>query len=58
MIFGDDSGSCMFWEFIDFGIVEYVGMGVYEYVGVGLIMSVICCEFECLDEFMVKFYKM
>lgn len=43
-IMGDDSGSRMFWEFIDPGIAEYAGMGVYEYQGAGLIMSVLCCE--------------
>lgn len=43
-IMGDDSGSRMFWEFIDPGIAEYAGMGVYEYQGAGVMMSVLCCE--------------
>lgn len=43
-IVGDDSGSRMFWEFIDPGIAEYAGMGCYEYQGTGLIMSVLCCQ--------------
>jgi predicted Zn-dependent peptidase len=42
-ILGDDSGSRMFWEFIDSGRAESAGMGSYEYYGTGLIMSVIYC---------------
>lgn len=42
-ILGDDSGSRMFWEFIDSGRAESAGMGSYEFAGSGLIMSVIYC---------------
>lgn len=42
-ILGDDSGSRMFWEFIDSGRAESAGMGSYEYHGSGLVMSVIYC---------------
>lgn len=43
-ILGDDSGSRMYWEFIDSGVAEYAGMGAYEYQGMGVLMSVLCCE--------------
>ncbi len=42
-ILGDDSGSRMFWEFIDSGRAESAGMGSYEYDGSGFVMSVIYC---------------
>lgn len=42
-ILGDDSGSRMYWEFIDPGLAESAGMGNYEFQGAGLMMSVIYC---------------
>lgn len=42
-ILGDDSGSRMYWEFIDPGLAEYAGMGAYEYQGCGALYSVLCC---------------
>lgn len=42
-ILGDDSGSRMFWEFIDSGRAESAGMGSYEYEGSGFVMSVLFC---------------
>jgi len=45
-IMGDDSGSRMFWEFIDTGLAEYAGMGAYEYDGCGVLLTVLCCAPE------------
>ncbi len=45
-ILGDDSGSRMYWSFIDSGRAESAGMANYEYEGAGLIMTYICCAPE------------
>ena len=42
-ILGDDSGSRMYWEFIDSGLAEAAGMGNYEYDNAGVVMSFLCC---------------
>lgn len=45
-IIGDDSGSRLYWEFLDSGLAESAGMGAYDYQGSGAIMSFICCAPE------------
>lgn len=45
-ILGDDSGSRLYWEFMDSGRAEAAGMGNYEYDGAGLVMSFLCCAPE------------
>lgn len=42
-ILGDNSGSRMFWELLDKGLVEYAEMGSYEYQGTGIMMTFLCC---------------
>ncbi|MGI9515644.1 MAG: M16 family metallopeptidase [Pirellulaceae bacterium] len=42
-ILGDDSGSRMYWEFLDSGRAEAAGMGNHEYDDAGLVMTFICC---------------
>lgn len=49
-IFGDDSGSRMFWEFIDSGRAEYAAMGAYDYEAVGLMMTFLCGAPESTKE--------
>lgn len=49
-ILGDDSGSRIYWEFLDPGLAEAAGMGNYEYDGAGLIMTFICCAPEQAQE--------
>ncbi len=49
-IFGDDSGSRMYWEFIDSGLAEAAGVGNQEYDGAGLIVSYLCCAPEQAQE--------
>lgn len=41
-IFGDDSGSRLFWEFVDTGLAEYAVMGAYEYEQAGILMTFFC----------------
>ncbi len=45
-ILGDDSGSRLYWEFLDSGLAESAGMGAYEYQDNGLILTYICCAPE------------
>lgn len=44
VMFGDESGSRMFWEFLDTGHAESAGMGSSEYEGSGAFMTYICCS--------------
>ncbi len=43
-ILGDDSGSRLYWEFLDSGIAESAGAGAYEYLNNGLMMTYLCCS--------------
>lgn len=43
-IIGDDSGSRLYWEFLDSGLAESAGMASYDYQGSGAIMTYICCS--------------
>ncbi len=38
-IFGDDSGSRLYWELVDPGLVESASLGHYEYQGAGMYFS-------------------
>ena len=49
-IFGDDSGSRMYWEFVDPGKAEYAAMGAYEYEKAGLMMTFLCGSPESTAE--------
>lgn len=48
-IFGDDTGSRLFWEFVDPGKAEFAGVGNYEFVGNGVAFTILCCEPEAMD---------
>lgn len=41
---GDDSGSRMYWELVDSGLVESASLGHYEYQGVGMYYTWLSCE--------------
>jgi len=49
-IFGDDSGSRLYWELIDPGKVESASVGHYEYQGVGMYFTWISCTPEAAQE--------
>lgn len=49
-IFGDDSGSRLYWEFIDTGKAEYAAMGAYEYDQAGVLMTFLCGSPESTEE--------
>ncbi|MCA9230212.1 MAG: insulinase family protein [Planctomycetales bacterium] len=45
-VFGDDSGSRLYWEIVDPGLAESASMGHYEYLGVGMFFSWLSCDPE------------
>jgi predicted Zn-dependent peptidase len=45
-IFGDDSGSRLYWDLIDPGLVESASVGHYEYQGVGMYFTWVSCNPE------------
>lgn len=49
-IFGDDTGSRLFWEFVDPGKAEFAGVGNYEFLGNGVAFTILCCEPEAMEE--------
>jgi predicted Zn-dependent peptidase len=45
-IFGDDSGSRLYWDLVDPGLVESASLGHYEYQGVGMYFTWMSCNPE------------
>lgn len=43
-MFGDDSGSRLYWELVDPGLVESASVGHYEYLGLGMFFLWMSCE--------------
>ncbi len=43
-IVGDDSGSRMYWELVDPGLVESASLGHYDYQGIGMFYTWVSCE--------------
>jgi predicted Zn-dependent peptidase len=52
-IVGDDSGSRLYWEMVDPGLVETASLGHYEYQGVGMLFTWL----SCLPEDAVENYE-
>jgi len=45
-VVGDDSGSRLYWELIDPGLVEHVSLSHCDYLGTGLFMTYLSCAAE------------
>lgn len=45
-ILGDDSGSRLYWELVDPGLVESASLGHYEYQGLGMLFTWLSCAPE------------
>ena len=45
-IIGDDSGSRLYWELVDPGLVETASLGHYEYQGLGMLFTWLSCAPE------------
>jgi len=43
---GDDSGSRLYWELVDPGLVESCSLHHYEFVGAGAFLTYMCCDPE------------
>jgi predicted Zn-dependent peptidase len=43
-ILGDDSGSRMYWEFIDPGIADQASLSHSDYQGAGMYLTYLCCS--------------
>ena len=43
-VLGDDSGSRLYWEFVDSGLAEQASLSHHDYQGTGLFMTYMCCE--------------
>lgn len=50
MILGDDSGSRLYWELVDPGLVEQASLGHYEYEGAGAMLTYMSCDPEAAAE--------
>jgi predicted Zn-dependent peptidase len=49
-IVGDDSGSRMYWEMVDPGLVETASLGHYEYLGAGMFYTWLACEPDLVEQ--------
>jgi predicted Zn-dependent peptidase len=49
-IVGDDSGSRMYWEMVDPGLVETASLGHYEYLGAGMFYTWLACEPDTVEQ--------
>jgi predicted Zn-dependent peptidase len=49
-IVGDDSGSRMYWELTDPGLVETASLGHYEYLGAGMFYTWLACEPDDVED--------
>jgi len=45
-MFGDDSGSRLYWDIVDPGLAESASLGHYDYLGTGMFFSWASCEPE------------
>ena len=49
-IVGDDSGSRMYWDFVDPGHAESATLGHYEYLGAGMYFTWLSCTPEATEK--------
>ena len=45
-ILGDETGSRLFWDFVDPGLAEHASLGHFEYEGAGVFVTYLCCPPE------------
>ncbi|WP_425399588.1 M16 family metallopeptidase [Aeoliella sp.] len=55
---GDDSGSRMYWDLVDSGLVESASLGHYEYQGLGMFYTWLACEPEDTAENLARLHKL
>ena len=54
---GDDSGSRLYWDLVDPGLVESASVGHYEYLGVGMFFSWVSSAPEAAQEVFTRVKK-
>jgi predicted Zn-dependent peptidase len=57
MVLGDDSGSRLYWELVDPGLVECVSLSHCEHQGAGMMMTYMSCEPEQTAENLRRILK-
>ncbi|MEN1681278.1 MAG: pitrilysin family protein [Planctomycetota bacterium] len=57
-ILGDDSGSRMYWELVDPGLVESCSLGHYEYDGVGMYYTWLACSPDEVEANLARLQKL
>ncbi len=50
VVFGDESGSRLYWELVDSGCAEYAVTGTYEFQGAGVTMTYLSCDPEDMQD--------
>ncbi len=50
VIVGDDSGSRLYWELVDPGLVESCDLGYYDYDGSGAFLTFLSCDPETTED--------
>jgi predicted Zn-dependent peptidase len=56
-VLGDDSGSRLYWELIDPGLVEHVSLSHCEHQGAGMMMTYMSCEPEQIADNLRRILK-
>jgi len=56
-ILGDDSGSRLYWDLVETGLVEYVDVSCYEYQGTGVYATFFCCAPDQAEANMARLQK-
>lgn len=56
-VLGDDSGSRLYWELVDPGLVEHVSLSHSEHQGAGMMMTYMSCEPEQTAENLRRILK-
>jgi predicted Zn-dependent peptidase len=57
MVLGDDSGSRLYWELVDPGLVEQISLSHCEHQGAGMLMTYMSCEPEQTAENLCRIMK-
>ncbi len=58
VVFGDDSGSRLYWKFVDTGLAEFASCGAFEYEGAGITMVYLGCDPEDVAELLQELSEM
>jgi len=54
VVLGDGSGSRLYWELVDPGLVEHAAVGHHDFLDAGLFVTQLSCEPEAVDESLAR----